>query len=149
MNKIVKFTNVCPVFLVEDITRTTEYYVNILGFKYAKHYDKKDKFATIYRDSIEIVLVEKLKGEIESNKSKYGNGFDAYIDTDSIEGIDIIYQDYKTKDVKIISEPKITDYGSYEFVFQDIDGRNIGIGLIADKKKYFEKSNLLDDSEII
>ncbi len=142
--KTVKFTNVCPVFLVEDILKTTEYYVNVLGFKYAKHYDKKDKFATIYRDSIEIVLVEKLKGEIESNKSKYGNGFDAYIDTDSIEGIDIIYQDYKAKDVKIISEPKITEYGSYEFVFQDIDGRNIGIGLIADKKKYFENSNFLN-----
>ena len=89
-------------------------------------------------------MVEKLKGEIESNKSKYGNGFDAYISTDSIEGIDIIYQDYKNKDVKIISEPQLTDYGSYEFVFQDIDGRNIGIGLIADKKKYFENSNFLN-----
>jgi predicted lactoylglutathione lyase len=144
LNNTVRFTNVCPVFLVENILKTTEYYVNVLGFKYAKHFDKKDRFATIYRDSIEIILVEKLKGEIESNKSKYGNGFDAYIVTDSIECIDIVFQDYKAKGVKIISEPQNTEYGNYEFVIQDIDGRNIGIGLIADKKMYFENSNLLD-----
>lgn len=144
MKKKVRFTNICPVFPVQNILKTTEYYVNVLEFKYAKHFDKKDKFATIYRDSIEIVLVEKSKGDIESNKSKYGNGFDAYINTDSIEGIDIVYQDYKAKGVNIISEPQLTDYGSYEFVFQDIDGRNIGIGLIADKKKYFENSDFLN-----
>jgi len=41
----------------------------------------------------------------------------------------------------------MTDYGSYEFVFKDIDGRNIGAGLIADKIKYFEDSNLLNENK--
>jgi len=43
MNKRVRLTNICPVFLTDDVVKTTEYYVNILGFKYAKHYDKKDR----------------------------------------------------------------------------------------------------------
>jgi len=143
MNKNVRLVNICPVFLTNDIIKTTEYYVNTLGFKYAKHFDKKDNFSTIYRDSIEIVIVQKKIGTIEPNKKKYGNGFDAYIDTDTIAGVDIIYKEFKEKNVKIINEPKMTDYGSYEFVFEDIDGRNIGIGLIKNKKKYFENSNLL------
>lgn len=143
MKDKVKFVNACPVFLVEDVQRSAGFYVNILGFTYAKHLDKNDKFIAIYRDSIEIILVEKIKGEIESNQSKYGNGYDTYINPDSIERVDKIYQEYKNKNVKIISEPSITDYGSYEFVIQDIDGRNLGIGLIKDKDKFFEKSNHL------
>jgi len=83
MTKKAKLTNICPVFLSDDVKRTTEYYVHELGFKYAAHFDKEDNFATIYRDSIEIVI-------------------------------------------------------------EDIDGRNIGFGLIANKDIYFENSNLLE-----
>ncbi|MDR0910319.1 MAG: VOC family protein [Spirochaetaceae bacterium] len=136
-----KFTNICPVFLVDNIIKTTDYYVNVLGFKYAKHFDKSDNFATVYRDHIEIVLIEKQKGTVENNTAKYGNGYDAYIDTDTIESIDEIYKEYKNKKVKIIKEPFMTDYGSYEFAFQDIDGRNIGIGLIKNNEAYFSDSN--------
>lgn len=50
------------------------------------------------------MLVEKVKGEIESNQSKYGKGYDAYVNTDSIDGVDKIYQEYKVKNVKIISD---------------------------------------------
>lgn len=143
MSNSVKFTNICPIFISENIQATVEFYVDRLGFRFAKHFDKTDNFATIYKDSIEIVIVQKKKSEIENNTSKYGNGFDAYIDTDSIEGIDIIYKEYYKKGIKIISEPKITDYGSYEFVFEDIDGRHIGIGLIKDKDTYFKSSNYI------
>jgi len=89
-------------------------------------------------------IMIKKTGTIESNMRKYGNGFDAYIDTDTIEGVDIIYKEFTKKGVKILSEPKMTDYGSYEFVFEDIDGRNIGMGLIKNEKEYFENSNLLE-----
>ncbi|MFW6036137.1 MAG: VOC family protein [Halothermotrichaceae bacterium] len=144
MSKSYKLVNVCPVFITDDIKKTVKYYVEKLGFKYAEHYDKIETFATIYRDSIEIIIVQKEKGEIKSNQSRYGSGYDAYIDTESLEGIDYIYEEYKQKGVKIIDELAITDYGSYEFVFEDIDGRHIGVGLIADKEKFFEKSNYLD-----
>jgi catechol 2,3-dioxygenase-like lactoylglutathione lyase family enzyme len=45
MNEKVKLVNICPVFLTDDVVKTTEYYVNVLGFKYAKHFDKKDNFS--------------------------------------------------------------------------------------------------------
>lgn len=143
VDKNIKFTNIAPVFLVENIEKTTDFYVNSLGFKYAKNFDKKDNFAAIYRDSVEIILVQKTKGDIQSNKKKYGNGFDVYINIDTKESLKLLYQECKSKNIKIFQEPCITDYGSYEFAFVDIDGRNIGIGLIVDQKTFFENSNYL------
>jgi catechol 2,3-dioxygenase-like lactoylglutathione lyase family enzyme len=143
MTNGVKLVNICPIFLTDDVEKTTDYYVNKLGFKYAKHFDKKDNFATVYRDSIEIVIVQKRKGKIESNNEKYGNGYDAYIDTDTLDGINLLYNEFKQNGVKIIKEPCMTDYGSLEFIFEDMDGRNIGVGLISKDEIYFKDSNLL------
>lgn len=47
MNNKVKFINICPVFPVDDVQKTADFYVNVLGFTYAKHLDKKDKFIAL------------------------------------------------------------------------------------------------------
>lgn len=138
------FANICPIFLSNDVKRTVRYYVETLGFKYAEHYDKIENFATIYKDSIEIVIVQAAQGVVESNFRRYGNGYDAYIDTDTLEGVESVYNEYRFKGVKILSEPHMTDYGSLEFTFEDIDGRIIGIGLVAKNETYFKNSNYLE-----
>ena len=141
----VRLTNVCPVLISEDIKKTVDFYVEKLGFKYAKHYDKIENFATIYRDSIELIIVQAKFGKIESNTKRHGAGYDLYISPDIIEGVDLLYQEFAAKGVKITVEPRRTDYGSYEFVVEDIDGRLIGIGLIFDNETYFEDSNYLSE----
>ena len=138
----VKIINLCPVFVSEDVRRTVNFYVEKLGFKFAAHYDKIDNFATIYRDSIEFVIVQSKFGKVESNTKRYGAGYDAYIDTDTVDGVDIIYEEFVSNGVKIVAIPRKTDYGSYEFVIEDIDGRHIGIGLIYSNQIYFENSNI-------
>lgn len=143
-NKKVRLTNVCPVFLSEDVKKTVDFYVEKLGFKFATHYDKIDNFATIYRDSIEFVIVQSKFGQIQSNTKRYGTGYDAYIDTDTVSGVNIFYEECVSKEVHIVSKPHKTDYGSYEFVIEDIDGRLIGIGLIYSNQIYFKDSNYLD-----
>jgi predicted lactoylglutathione lyase len=132
---------ICPVFICNDIEKTLKYYVDILGFKYADHIDKVEKFVAIYRDSIEIILVQKIKGTIESNTRKYGSGEDAYICPDSIESVENLYIELKNKKVAKLCEPKLEYYGSYEFSFEDIDGRIIGIGRIKNRDDFFKKSN--------
>lgn len=139
----VKLVNLCPVFISQDIKKTVKYYVEELGFKFAKHYDKVENFATVYRDSIEFVIVQAKYGEVESNTMRYGVGYDAYIDPETVEGVDVLYEEYLSRDVKIISKPQKTQYGSYEFVIEDIDGRLIGIGRIYDNDTYFRDSNYL------
>jgi len=138
-----KFADICPVFLTDDVIKTTEFYVSKLGFKYAKHFDKSETFSTVYRDSIEIIIMQKRKGKVESNTEKYGNGEDAYIVTDTVDGVKDVYNEYLNNGVKIIKEPCITDYGSLEFIFEDVDGRKIGVGRISNKELYFKNSNLL------
>jgi len=138
----VKLTNLCPVFISEDVRITVEFYVEKLGFKFATHYDKIDNFATIYRDSIEFVIVQSKFGKIESNTKRYGAGYDAYINTETVSGVDIIYEEFISKGVKVVSKPHKTDYGIYEFVIEDIDGRFIGIGLIYNSPIYFENSDV-------
>jgi len=145
MSNTVKLVNICPVFLTDNVARTTDFYVKKLGFKYAKNFDKKENFAAVYRDSIEIIIVQKKTGKVESNKKRFGNGYDAYIDTNTLDGINVLFEEFKRNNVKIVKEPCMTDYGSLEFAFEDIDGRNIGVGLIADKEIFFEDSNYIEN----
>lgn len=137
----IKFTNIAPVFIASDVKATVKYYTDTLGFKYAEHFDKIDNFATLYRGEVEIIVAQKKKGAVESNIARYGAGYDAYINTSSLDEIEAIYQEYKAKNVKVLTEPHLTDYGSMEFTFEDLDGRIIGIGLIADEKTFFRRSN--------
>ncbi len=132
---------ICPVFVADNVKKTLEYYANTLGFKYSDHTDSAERFATVYRDSIEIILVEKKKGAVASNMGRYGNGEDAYICPDTVESVDELYNEFAQKGVKIINKPELKPYGSYEFKIEDIDGRQIGIGRVADRERFFQKSN--------
>ena len=137
-----RLVNLCPVFLTSDIKRTVQFYTEKLGFRSARHYDKVENFATIYRDEIEFVIVQANRGEVICNSERYGAGYDAYIDTATIEGIEIVYQEFKAQGVKILSAPHKTPYGSLEFVIEDIDGRQIGVGRIFDSDVYFKDSDI-------
>lgn len=138
-----RFVSLCPVFISRDIRKTVEFYTEKLGFKSAKHYDKAENFVTLYRDDIEFVIIQAHPGEIPSMTHRHGTGHDdAYIVTATPEGVDPIYEEFKAQGVKILSKPHKTDYGSYEFSIEDIDGRRIGIGRIVDKAVYFSDSDV-------
>lgn len=143
MDKKVTLTNICPIFLAPDVQKTVKYYIEVLGFKYANHFDKIDNFATIYRDAIEIVIVQLKKGRVRSNTEQYGTGYDAYIDTKTVDEVDLLHNEFQLKGVKILIPPHLTDYGSREFTFEDCDGRIIGIGLISDKATFFNDSDYI------
>jgi catechol 2,3-dioxygenase-like lactoylglutathione lyase family enzyme len=138
----VKFINLAAVLISSDVVKTAEYYSDVMGFKVVKHFDGKEKFAALYRDEIEIIIVQSKYGEVQSNRQKYGAGYDVYITPDTVEGVDIIYSELRDKEVKIISTPQMTEYGSYEFVVEDIDGRLIGIGQIKNKEQFFKKAGV-------
>lgn len=140
-NEKARLCNLCPVFVSGDVRATVKFYTEKLGFHSAKHYDKIESFATIYRDDIEFVIVQARQGVVESNLRRYGAGYDAYIDPATIEGVDLIYAEFKSNGCKIVSAPQMTAYGSYEFVFEDIDGRQIGVGRIRDDETYFKDSD--------
>jgi catechol 2,3-dioxygenase-like lactoylglutathione lyase family enzyme len=138
-----RLASVCPVFLSLNIEKTVEFYTEKLGFKSAKHYDKAENFATLYRDHIEFVIIQAKSGEMAfTNQRNSPGNDDAYIVTATPADVDPLYEEFKAQGVKILAEPHETDYGSYEFAIEDIDGRRIGIGRIFDKTVYFTDSDL-------
>lgn len=130
--------NIAPVFVSFDVKRTAEYYRDVVGFELVANYENAEPFATLYRDTVEIVVVQAARGQVESNLQRYGAGFDAYLDTDELAGVDLLYKELLGKGALIAAAPALTAYGSYEFVLEDIDGRRIGIGLIKDEGVFFK-----------
>ncbi len=130
--------NIAPVFVSADVRRTAEYYRDVLGFELVENYKNAEPFATLYRDSVEIVVVQAARGEVESNAQRYGAGFDVYLDPEELAGVDLMYEELRGKGASIGAAPAMTPYGSYEFVLEDIDGRRIGIGLIKDEGVFFK-----------
>jgi hypothetical protein len=79
----------------------------------------------LYRDKIEIILTQSKNAGIEPNRIVHGYGYDAYWITDDQRGIQ---DELRRRGVKIVRELSTTDYGNREFVFEDIEGRWIGVG---------------------
>lgn len=117
--------------------RAASYYREVFSFTVVEHYDAEEAFAAIYRDDVEIVLVQAKRGEYQSNAVRYGAGFDIYLDPETVEGVDSMYEELKAKDARIVRERAMTPYGTYEFVVEDVDGRLIGIGRIRDQETFF------------
>lgn len=136
-----KLVNVAPVLVSSDVRRTAEYYRDVLGFELVEHYESPEPFATLYRDSTEVVVVQAVRGRVESNTRRYGAGYDFYLDPDELAGVDLLYQELREKGAKIVAAPAMTAYGSYEFVLEDSDGRRIGIGRVKDEGVFFKRQS--------
>ena len=126
----------------QDLKTTVSFYTEKLHFTSAEHFDKREAFAAIYRDEIEIIVVKGRHGLVQENMARHGAGFDAYIDTETVDGVDVAYKECQECGVANLARPHMTDYGSYAFTFQDPDGRIIGVGRIADRNKFFAASSV-------
>jgi uncharacterized glyoxalase superfamily protein PhnB len=136
-----KLANVAPVLVSSDVRRTAEYYRDVLGFELVEHYESPEPFATLYRDSTEVVVVQAVRGRVESNTRRYGAGYDFYLDPEELAGVDLLYEELREKGAKIVAAPAMTAYGSYEFVLEDSDGRRIGIGRVKDEGVFFKRQS--------
>ena len=134
-----RLVNAVVVFVAPDAPRTAEYYRDVLGFRVVEHFDKQESFAALYRDEIEIIVVQSRFGNVVSNQERFGAGYDAYLDPADLEDVDTLYTEWVQKGAKIITPPCLTPYGCYEFVLEDIDGRRIGVGLIKNSHVFFGK----------
>ena len=136
-----KLDNVAPILVSLDVRRTAEYYRDVLGFEVVEHYESVEPFVTLYRDSVELVVVQAARGRIESNYARYGAGYDVYLDPENVAGVDLFYEELRGKGARIAAAPAMTPYGSYEFVLEDVDGRRIGIGRIKGEGVFFKRKS--------
>ncbi len=111
---------------VPDLNKTAEFYENKLNFKAIKYLNVNQPHVCLYRDFIEIVLTKSKLSEVKPNRVVHGYGYDGYF---TGNGIEEIYRECVTNDVKIEKQLQMTDYGNLEFVLEDIDKRWICIGI--------------------
>lgn len=114
------------IFPVSDINKTSEFYVSKLSFRAVEYLECKEPHICLYRDKIEIILLNANKEKVLPNRELYGYGYDAYIYTNKQEFLE---KELISKNVKIIKPLNTTDYQNKEFVIEDLDGRWIAFGL--------------------
>ncbi|MBR4953807.1 MAG: glyoxalase, partial [Oscillospiraceae bacterium] len=80
----------------------------------------------LYRDTVEIILLQANTDKVLPNRTLYGYGYDAYLYSDNQE---LLEKEFSEKNVKFIKRLNVTDYQNKEFVIEDIDGRWLAVGL--------------------
>jgi len=108
-----------------DILKTAEFYEGI-GFRPVEYLDSEQPHVCLYRDNIELVITRSKNSKIEPNRVIHGYGYDAYFIADDQ---DTIQNELKKKGIKIVKELSTTDYANREFIFEDNEGRWIGVGM--------------------
>lgn len=132
-----KLSSCAIVFVSTNIEKSVKYYQEVLGFRAVTHYENAEKFAALYRDAIEIIMVQAKFGKVISHHEAFGAGEDAYFVPETVAAVDDFYAEIAAKGAVILEPLSITAYGSREFSFEDCDGRMISVGRIKDKKIFF------------
>jgi catechol 2,3-dioxygenase-like lactoylglutathione lyase family enzyme len=110
------FLNARPNFLVRDVTRTAEWYRDLLGFQIvATMGEPKPYFGLVVREGAEIALVQDDTPQV--------NGCYVYV-----TGVDELYEQLKAAGADFDGETTTQPWGNRDFVIRDPDGHHIAIG---------------------
>lgn len=117
-----KTKQLIPELLVEDMSKTLQFYSKILGFKPEIIFPEKNPvFAQVGRENVNIMLYNRSDFEKEIpklKKIKMGGSVLLYIKAEKLE---TFYLEIKDK-VNVIQPIHKTDYGSLEFTMEDCNG---------------------------
>lgn len=114
------------IFPVPDIKKTAEFYVSKLEFRAVEYLECKEPHICLYKDKIEIILLQADTDKVLPNRKLYGYGYDAYLYTENQE---LLEKEFIEKGIKIINPLNTTDYQNKELVIEDLDGRWLAFGL--------------------
>ena len=107
-------------FAVQDVLRSVEHYRDALGFHTEFTYGEPTLYAGVERDGVVIHLQA-----AERTKRQPGHGAVNIFVTD----VDAVYQEFKSRGARILSEPKDYPYGMRDFDVNDLDGNQLCFGM--------------------
>jgi uncharacterized glyoxalase superfamily protein PhnB len=123
---ICKLRKISPIFIVDSIPDTIDYYVKRLGFEILYQADGENGdpfFAMLSRDDNSIMFKKIAPGVHPRSISQYAVKdtaiFDAFWHVDNAAQL---FEHIRNKGVKIVRELHDTDYGTKEFAFEDLNG---------------------------
>ncbi len=120
------FFGVLPVFLVDDVVETAEYYRDVLGFDIDFVYGEPPIYGSVSRDDaiINFSLSEPPGRRNSVSTQSAGNGVDAYI---VVSDIDELYEELRLHGATVIVEPASQEYGMREFQVEDCNHYRIAL----------------------
>ncbi|NND31270.1 MAG: glyoxalase [Saprospiraceae bacterium] len=118
------------VLAVKDLVLSATYYQEQLGFTTTWsgegwHFLQRDRF---------IVML----GECKDDRSAFetrNHSYFAYVD---VNGIDNLYNEYRKKEIEILSGPETKPWGQREFAIRTVDGHRIMFGEEINHEKITE-----------
>lgn len=112
----VTFRGVTPVLRVDDVEKSIEYYVGVLGFKLDFRDDDGSSFASVSRDQCHLFL----------SVGDQGNaGSWMWI---GVSDVDVLYEEIRDKGARIRNPPSNYPWGSRELHIEDPDGNVLRFG---------------------
>lgn len=124
-----------PVLPVKDVLATVAYYRDVLGWKvsfadadYARvsHYKAALFFAAANPENRSWLPLPENGEPLPTGYIKISLGH-----TDGSEDMDGLFQEYRAKGVKIVSEPTVTPHGKREFDIEDGNGYRFSFSVDA------------------
>jgi uncharacterized glyoxalase superfamily protein PhnB len=115
------FYGVVPVFLVDDIAATCEYYQAALGFQINFTYGEPPVFACVSRNNAMINLNLSQPPGLRNSATAAGAAaaWDAYV---LVSHVDEVYEELRARGANIVAAPVSREYGMREFQVEDCNG---------------------------
>jgi uncharacterized glyoxalase superfamily protein PhnB len=122
-----RFYHTVPVFLVDDIKAATEYYRDRLGFTIEFLYGEPPTYASVCRDDVSINFSTSNPPGRRNGMAGAGpgNGTDVYV---IVGAIDELYEELKSRNIKLVHDIASYDYGMREFGIEDPNGYRLLFG---------------------
>jgi len=120
------FFGAVPVFLVDDVLATVDYYRDVLGFEADFLYGTPPTYASVSRDDaiLNFALSDRPGRRNSVSAGGGGNGFDAYLVVADVDDVYIELQEHGANIVKPIANE---EYGMREFHLQDLNDYRLAI----------------------
>jgi catechol 2,3-dioxygenase-like lactoylglutathione lyase family enzyme len=123
--KSARLSTASPVFVVEDVKRSVDYYRNALGFRVEFTHGEPPSYAGIERDNVTVHLQT-----ARDSKRKAGQSAIYVFVTD----VDALHRELRSRGAKIVNGPRDYPYGMRDFDVEDLDGNSLCFGMELKKQ---------------
>ncbi len=115
------FFGIVPVFLVDDLVPTCEYYRDVLGFEVDFVYGDPPSYGSVSRGNAVLNFTQSSPPGRRNSvlRAGPGNGVDAYI---FVTDVDDIFEEVNAHGALIRTSPASHEYGMREFKIEDRNG---------------------------
>jgi predicted enzyme related to lactoylglutathione lyase len=109
-----------PVFVVEDVMRSVDYFRNALGFRIEFTHGEPASYAGVERDNVTVHLQA-----ARDSKRKVGHSA-IYV---FVADVDELHRELQSRGAKVANEPRDYPYGMRDFDVHDLDGNALCFGM--------------------